>query len=157
LRVHRLTDRRKGESLRSVARLLLLGLVLASGCAGPPPGDEPAADRSLLPTADRPLDSVALIDNAVGAGRLDYSTGLLYKIYVMFEPASLPQEYQSEVPAKCGTPLIQEVQRSWNLLTTEQRTEISQYVQPVGETDKTNTQLDDVSPDRMDGERDKLD
>jgi hypothetical protein len=143
--------------LRAVACALLFGLLLASGCAAPPPAAEPVAERSVLPTADRPLDSIALIDNAVRAGRLDYSTGLLYKIYVMFEPASLPQEYESEVPSKCGTPLIQEVQRNWNLLTPEQRTEISQYVQPVGEPDKTNTQLDDVTPERLDSERDKLD
>jgi hypothetical protein len=147
----------KGEPLRAAACVLLLGVLLASGCAGPRPDAEPVTERSALPADDRPLDSVALIDNAVRVGRLDYSTGLLYKIYVMFEPASLPQEYESEVPSKCGTPLIQEVQRNWNLLTPEQRTEISQYVQPVGEPDKTDTQLDDVTPERLDGERDKLD
>lgn len=142
--------------MRAAACVLLFGLVLASGCAAPP-GAEPVMETPVLPMAERPLDSIALIDNAVRAGRLDYSTGLLYKVYVMYEPASLPQEYESEVPSKCGTPLIQEVQRNWNLLTPEQRTEISQYVQPVGETDKTNTQLDDVSPDRLENEREKLD
>lgn len=143
--------------MRVVACALLFGLLLASGCAGPPPGDGPATERPLLPTAERPLDSVALIDNAVRAGRLDYTTGLLYKIYVMHEPQSLPQEYQSDVPAKCGTALIQEVQRSWNLLTPEQRAEISQYVQPVGELHNADTQLDDVSPERLESEREKID
>ncbi len=143
--------------MRTIVTVLLLGLVLASGCAAPAPGPEPVVDRPASPTDERPLDSVALIDGAVRGGRLDYSTGLLYKVYVMFEPSSLPQEYQSDVPSKCGTALIQEVQRNWSVLTTEQRNEISPYIQPVGDPDKTDTQLDDVSPDRMESEREKLD
>ncbi len=143
--------------MRTAALVLLLALALASGCAAPAPDSEPVVDRPVSPTAERPMDSVALIDGAVRGGRLDYSTGLLYKVYVMFEPSSVPQEYQSDVPSKCGTALIQEVQRNWHVLGTEQRSEISQYIQPVGDPDKTDTQLDAVSPERMEGERDKID
>jgi hypothetical protein len=136
---------------------LLFALAFAAGCAPPPPTGEVVAPTVASPTAERPADSITLIDRAVSAGRLDYSTGVLYKVYVMFEPESVPPEYGSDVPSKCGTPLVQEVQRNWNMLTAEHRSEISQYIQPVTEVDRTDTQLDDVSPDRLEGEREKLD
>lgn len=103
------------------------------------------------------MSSLALINDAMTEGRLDYSTGLLYKVYAMFEPESLPPEFQSDVPSKCGTPIILEVQRNWNMLTPSDRAEISRYVQPIGEPGDTGTQLDDVTKDSLDDERRSLD
>lgn len=139
--------------------VLVVGFALAMGLSGcaPPPAAEPVGDREGSRAGERPLDSIALIDNAVRAGALDYSTGMLYKVYVMFEPSSLPKEYQSDVPSKCGTPLIQEVQRNWSALSPSHRQEISQYIQPPTEMGSTATQLDDVTPDRLRNEREKLD
>ena len=73
------------------------------------------------------MSSLELINAAVTAGALEYSTGMLYKVYVMFEPESLPPEFASDVPSKCGTPMISEVQRNWNLLSPDDRAEISRY------------------------------
>ena len=139
--------------------VLLAAAGVLFGCAARRPVEEtlPAASDAASPVGERPLDSLALIDQAVGAGRIDYSTGLLYKVYVMFEPESLPPEYESQVPAKCGTPLIEEVQRSWDRLTPEQRMEIQIYIQPVKDPRVPNTQLDDVTRDRLDDEQEKLD
>jgi len=136
--------------------MLLAAVTLSAGCASQPAVEEPTSAEAGVAQLDRPLDSLALIDTAVRAGRLDRSTGLLYKVYVMFEPESLPQEYRSEVPSKCGTPLVSEVQRDWNQLTPEHRLEISQYIQPVTDVEKTDTQLDDVSRDRLDSDRESL-
>jgi hypothetical protein len=144
---------------RRVLVLLLLATTVLAGCAARRPVEEtPSATYDATSSAgERPLDSLALIDQAVGAGRIDYSTGLLYKVYVMFEPESLPLEYKSEVPAKCGTPLIEEVQRNWDRLTPEQRAEIQVYIQPIKDPRVPNTQLDDVTRDRLDHEQEKLD
>jgi len=136
--------------------MLLAAVTLSAGCASQPAVEEPTSAEAGVAQLDRPLDSLALIDTAVRAGRLDRSTGLLYKVYVMFEPESLPQEYRSEVPSKCGTSLVSEVQRDWNQLTPEHRLEISQYIQPVTDVEKTDTQLDDVSRDRLDSDRESL-
>ena len=54
-------------------------------------------------------------------------------------------------------PLIAEVQRNWNLLSADDAAEISRYIQPLGRPGDTETQLDDVTPDRLDHEREKLD
>jgi hypothetical protein len=136
-------------------------VVLAlSGCAGTSPEPEADADAdgaTSYPTDEVPQSSIALIDAAQTSGQLDYSTALLYKVYVMFDPDSLPPEYRSDVPSKCGTPVILEVQRNWHLLAPEDRLEISQYIQPIGEPGDTGTGLDDVTPDRLDRERDDLD
>ncbi len=90
------------------------------------------------------------------SGSLEYSTGLLYKIYTMFEPDSLPPEFVSDVPSKCGTPVTSEVQRNWNLLSPDDQAEIARYVEPIGMPGETGTQLDDVTPDLLDNERNKL-
>ncbi len=145
---------RRGTTLA----VLPLVLVLAS-CASeaPAPDEDVAGSPAGFGVEDRELDSLSLIETAMLAGRVDYSTGVLYKVYTMFEPMSLPDEFQSDVPAKCGTPLIIEVQRNWNRLTPEHRAEISQYIEPLTEGDGTETQLDDVTPDRLDHERERLD
>jgi hypothetical protein len=139
-------------------RILVLATVAAAtilgGCAttGPPVGGptaRPAGDRGEL-------DSVALIDQAFAAGDIDYTTSLLYKVYAMFDPMNLPAEFASDVPAKCGTPLIQEVQRNWHRFTPEERAEIGIYIQPIGNPDEPiDTDLDDVTKDHLDSERER--
>jgi len=123
------------------------------------PEVEPVSDETQVTysTSERPMSSLGLIEAAVRSGVLEYSTGLLYKTYAMFEPDSLPPEYESDVPSKCGTPLILEVQRNWNMISPDDRAEISQYIEPIGMPGETGTQLDDVTPDRLDHEREKLD
>ena len=134
------------------------------GCsADRPQGDEAttayAADEATraYPTDERPLDSIALIERAVSEGLLDYSTGLLYKVYAMFDSASLPPEYESDVPVKCGTPLIIEVQRNWNRILPEPRAEIGIYITPLTAPGESGTELDDVTPERLEYERNRLD
>ena len=75
----------------------------------------------------------------------------------MFDPLSLPAEYMSDVPGKCGTPLISEIQRNWARLNPADQAEISQYIEPIGEIGSDETQLDDVTPDRLDRERTAID
>ena len=149
-----------GPTGPAVARALLVcaacALLALSGCSGSAPKAEPVSDGSY-PTDERPMSSLELVNAAVTAGALEYSTGMLYKVYVMFEPESLPPEFASDVPSKCGTPLISEVQRNWNLLSPDDRAEISRYIEPMGLPGETENQLDDVTPDRLDDERQKLD
>ncbi len=134
-----------------VAMPLALTCLAFGGCGVQSGNVEESASAVVIdPTGERPLDSIALIDQAVAAGRIDYSTGLLYKVYAMFEPESLPQEYRSDVPAKCGTPVILEVQRNWSRLLPEQRAEIEMYVHPISEPDDSDTQLDDITRERLD-------
>ena len=146
------------ERTVSVVVPVCLAALLAAGCAGTAPESDAAEEGAIsYSTDERPMSSVELIDAALSSGLLDYSTALLYKVYVMFDPDSLPPEYRSDVPSKCGTPVILEVQRNWHLLAPEDRLEISQYVQPIGEPGDTDTGLDDVTPDRLDREREGLD
>ena len=142
-----------------LAATLAVATLFAFGCSCRVPEVEPVSDETQVTysTDEQPMSSLDLIEAAVRSGALEYSAGLLYKVYVMFEPDSLPPEYESDVPAKCGTPLIMEVQRNWNLLSLDDRAEISQYIEPIGMPGETNTQLDDVTPDRLDHEREKLD
>ena len=149
---------------RASARVLLaatlaVATLFAFGCSCRVPEAEPVTGESQMAFSndEQPMSSLELIDAAVRSGVLEYSTGLLYKVYVMFEPDSLPPEYESDVPAKCGTPLIHEVQRNWNQLSPDDRAEISHYIEPIGMPGETRTQLDDVTPDRLDHEREKLD
>jgi hypothetical protein len=128
------------------------------GCAAKSPGagGQVLGGSGAPVTEAEKLDSLSLINLAVAAGRIDYSTGILYKVYVMYDPMSVPAEYRSDVPAKCGTPLILEVQRNWDRLTPEHRAEIAQYIEPLHEESDSDTQLDDVTPDRLNHERDSL-
>ncbi len=143
-------------------RLILLSVfimcaVVVAGCA-PSTVAESTPD---VPTTESgsagEFDTFSLISFAFAEGRIDYSTSLLYKVYAMFDPLSLPSEYKSEVLGKCGTPLIIEVQRNWGRLTSADKAEISQYIEPIGERDSDETQLDDVTPDRLDHERTAID
>jgi len=142
-----------------LATVLAVATLFASGCSCPVPDAEPVSDetRATYSTDERPMSSLELVEVAVRSGALEYSTGLLYKVYAMFDPNSLPPEYESAVPSKCGTPLIMEVQRNWNLLSPDDRAEISRYIEPIGMPGESGTQLDDVTPDRLDHEREKLD
>ena len=145
--------------VRSTGLILVLAacaVVALSGCSCSAPEAEPASDGSY-PTDERPMSSLELINAAVTAGALEYSTGMLYKVYVMFEPESLPPEFASDVPSKCGTPVISEVQRNWNLLSPDDRAEISRYIEPVGLPGGSENQMDEVTPGRLDDERQKLD
>lgn len=135
---------------------VVCALLVVAGCSGPVPEADTVSDGSYA-TDERPMSSLELVEAAVRAGALEYSTGMLYKVYVMFEPESLPPEFASDVPSKCGTPLISEVQRNWNLLSPDDRAEISRYVEPIGMPGETDNQLDDVTPDRLDHEREKFD
>ncbi len=141
----------------AVFAALVLAAVLG-GCAAQGPGSDGAAtgDATSYPTDEVPLDSIALIDEAFAAGNIDYTTSLLYKVYVMFDPMSLPPEFESDLPAKCGTPLILEVQRSWHRFTPQERAEIGIYIQPIADPgDATDTDLDDVTRDLLDQERER--
>ena len=142
-----------------LATALAVATLFAAGCSCRVLEAEPLSNESqmTLSLGDRPMSSLDLIEAAVRSGALEYSTGLLYKVYAVFEPGSLPPEYESDVPSKCGTPLILEVQRNWNMLSPDDRAEISQYIEPIGRPGDTDTQLDDVTPDRLDHEREKLD
>jgi len=144
-------DKRRLASAVSAAALLAAALLLL-GCAAGPPGAEGGYS-----TDDRPLDSFGLIDRAVGTGLLDYSTAILYKVYALHEPLSLPDEYRSDVPLTGVSSLESEVQRNWNRLAEEHRAEIVAYIQPESELDEHDTGLDDVTPDRLEHERNRLD
>ena len=146
-------------------RLIVLSVLII--CAGVSTGCAPSTVAESAPdvptTASGPtgeqaeFDTYSLISFAFAEGRIDYSTSLLYKVYAMFDPLSLPSEYRSEVPGKCGTPLISEVQRNWARLNPADQAEISQYIEPIGEIGSDATQLDDVTPDRLDRERTAID
>ena len=156
--MRRWTPRRQVLALLSVAAFFAAAL-FAAGCSCSLPAVEPISGESQVAysTDERPMSSLELIEVAVRSGALEYSTGLLYKVYAMFEPDSLPPEFVSDVPSKCGTPLILEVQRNWNMLSPDDRAEISRYIEPIGMPGEIGTQLDDVTPDRLDHEREKLD
>jgi hypothetical protein len=137
--------------------ILLVALAWAAVLVGCAP-QEPVPDGSHLtyPTDERPLDSIALIDQAFAEGRIDYTTSLLYKVYAAYDPMSLPPEFESDVPAKCGTPLVLEVQRNWHRFTPGEQAEIGIYIQPISDPDDpVDTDLDDVTRDHLDQERER--
>ena len=144
--------RRRLRTTAIAAALPALALSCCMGCASVEPLSKGAYEGD-----GGELDSFGLIEQAVSAGRLDYSTGALYRVYAAFEPMSLPEEYESDVPLRGVSALVSEVERNWNLLTDEHRAEIAAYIQPVGEPDEHDTGLDDVTPDRLEHERNRLD
>lgn len=137
---------------------VLLIAALALGCASetPPTEEGTAGGTGGYEIDESQLDSIALVDLAMSSGDIDYSTGMLYKVYAVYDPMSLPPEYASDALGKSGTQVIMEVQRNWNRLVPEHREEISQYIEPIGEGDTSGTQMDDVTPDRLDDARDSL-
>lgn len=134
----------------------LSAAMILVGCAAQEPESDGAgtAGGMSYTTGETPLDSIALVDEAVAAGDIDYTTGLLYKVYAMFDPVSLPPEFESDVPAKCGTPLVLEVQRNWHRFTPQERAEIEVHIRPIMDPgDAAGTDLDDVTRDLLDLER----
>lgn len=127
------------------------------GCSTAPPAGDTAGEAPRYPTDERPLDSFALIEQAVSWGRLDYETGLVYKVYALFDPMNLPDEYRSDVPGKCGTPVVAEVRQNWSRFTTEQRAELSRYVEPPPGFEDGETGFDEVTDDRLEQERNRID
>jgi len=85
--------------------IAIVALFLAVGCAPVPEGDESVVDGKS--------DTFSLIDHAVAQGRIDYSTGMLYKVYAQYDPMSLPEEYRSDAIGMVGTPLVTEIERNW--------------------------------------------
>jgi len=140
----------------------LVATTILTGCAA----REQAADAGAVDfeapaegesDSDEPhLSSLSLIEIAMSEGRIDYSTGMLYKTYSLFDPMSLPPEYESSVPSKGGTAVILEIQRNWNRLAPDDQAEIGLYIEPIGQQDD-ETSLDDVTPDRLEHERTRLD
>jgi len=140
----------------------LVAATILTGCAAREQATDADAVDVEMPEAggsdsDEPsLSSLSLIDIAMNEGRIDYSTGMLYKTFSLFDPMSLPPEYESSVPSKGGTAVILEVQRNWNRLAPDDRAEIGLYIEPIGQQDD-ETSLDDVTPDRLEHERTRLD
>lgn len=131
------------------ALVLLLAALTLAGCAGQSTPHAGSGDLRSSPVGEGgELGSCALIELAVSQGRLDYGTGLLYKVLSVHDPASLPEEFQSDAPSKCGTPIAVEVERNWHRLSPGQRAEIELYIEPLRDQDETGTDLDDIGPDR---------
>lgn len=76
---------------------------------------------------DPPPPSVVLIEQAYQKGRISYETGILYKVYSIFDPQKLPAEYQSSTPGKCATPILKEVRRNWGRLSSQVKGELAAY------------------------------
>ncbi len=133
--------------------ILIAALILAAGCAPIPGG---AADTATA-TSGTEFDTFSLIDYAVAQGRIDYSTGMLYKVYAQYDQMNLPDEYQSDAIGMVGAPLAAEIKRNWYRILPEHRAEISQYMEHLLDIDDSDTQLDDVTPDRLDQERNRID
>jgi hypothetical protein len=132
----------------------VVAALVFSGCSGGRSTAEieptPDVELGVEPSAEeQTVDSAALITAAADEGRIDYSTSLLYKVYALFEPDSLPAEFRSNVPMKCATPLIMEVQRNWDRIDADDRSEISMYIQPLTPAEGAE-ELQDVTKDRAD-------
>ena len=141
--------------MRIRASIVAVVLLSVLGCvSGPPPAGSPAEG---YPTDERPMDSIALIDRAMHTGQIDYSTGMLLKVYALYERLSLPPEYRSDVPPTAGASVVSEVRRNWSRLTSEHQSEIENYIEPPTGLDGSDTELDDVTPDRLDHERNRID
>ncbi|RJQ53897.1 MAG: hypothetical protein C4526_05910 [Nitrospiraceae bacterium] len=61
-------------------------------------------------------DSVRLLQRAYEKGELDYGTALNHKIDAVFNKHKLPKAYQSDMPVKSATRIIQEARKNSHLL-----------------------------------------
>ncbi len=102
-----------------------------SGTATPAPGDARTPTPTVTPAHVREKSSAELIKAAYARGEINYDEQMLYLVYSVFEPESLPLEYQSDVPYKDATPIILEVKRNWEQLSPATRDKISVYIQPL--------------------------
>ena len=138
---------------RVVAAVMVL--LLAVGCA--PVSGGPEVSAAVEGASGSEYDTFSLIAHAVAEGRIDYSTGMLYRVYAQYDPMSLPDEFQSDAIGMTGAPIISEIERNWYRILPEHRAEISQYIEPILDLDDSKTQLDSVTPERLDQERNRID
>ena len=129
--------------------------LLAVGCTPMPGGS--AGSAAVVGASESESDTFSLIAHAVAEGRIDYSTGVLYRVYAQYDPMSLPDEFRSDTVGMMGAPIISEIERNWYRILPEHRAEISQYIEPLLDLDDSKTQLDSVTPERLDQERNRID
>ncbi len=114
----RLTSRRRTYTRIAIATglaaLLCAGLIALLS--------EPTAAQTERPP------SLALIEEAVEQGRLDYETALLYKVYTIFAPDRLPPEFQSDTPSRSATLVFAEVLGNWDTLSPQTRALLTEFV-----------------------------
>lgn len=151
--------RRRAPWAPLLAWAILVGALGLAGCVARDAGGGGVPASEGLEVRDGPKNSLALIDEAIRTGQIDYSTGLLYKVYAVFDEMSLPEEYRSDLPIGSGSLVVSEVQRNWHRLSPDDRAEISQYVPPVGDDRDAgdDTDLDDVPRPRNDHDRHSID
>jgi len=142
----------------SLVAASLAAALAISGCAGGGAAGGALSSEGLK-VEEGSMSSLALIDEALRTGQIDYSTGLLFKVYAVFDPMSLPPEYESAVPIGSGSLVVAEVQRNWHRISPDHRAEISQYIPPVGDDRDagTDTDLDDIPRPRDDHDRHGID
>lgn len=83
---------------------------------------------SAVAEAPPPPPSVRLIDTAEARGEIDRDTALLYKAYTVFAPDRVPVSYRTDTPAKSGTLILVEIDRSWGGLRPSTREKLSEFV-----------------------------
>lgn len=71
--------------------------------------------------------SHVLIEHAYHSGRIDFELAQLYKAYTIYDRSLLPEEFRSPTPGKCGTAILIELRRNFELLSTETQKVLSNY------------------------------
>jgi len=71
--------------------------------------------------------SFALIEQAYGKGQISLDQRTLYLAYALFDPAKVPEEYRSPFPEKCGTWILDEIQRNWEKLSEQTKRILMTY------------------------------
>ena len=72
----------------------------------------PAGPDAAVTAQEQTLSTPELIDQALAAGRISADQRLLYLAFAVYQPESLPVEYQSNV-GWYGTHVVAEVQQAW--------------------------------------------
>lgn len=65
----------------------------------------PGHRKAVRFTAQRP-STLELISAAEAAGDIDLDTAWTYRLQRIFQPGRLPERYRSDVPMRCGTPVL---------------------------------------------------
>jgi hypothetical protein len=128
------------------AALLLLGALVAATVAAAAHVPAGSAESSLVSDSRfaRPPAPV-LVDQAVRSGALDATTGTLYLAYALFQPASLPAQYQSSTPFH-GTVWLKQVREGLETMPDgAAKTEALAVVGASGET-TPGTSVCELSP-----------